>query len=79
MTADDVSELFHIDLHAFFERIQIVHGDEPRRHVPLMIPRVVVSRLDVGLGFVVAPKIAVVRLQLWNLSLAARVDRLVGR
>src|SRR5256886_15282403 len=51
--ADDVAELLQLDVHAGIERVEVVHADQPRRHVPLVIARELVVALDVGLDLVV--------------------------
>src|SRR5262245_63764257 len=37
VTADDVRELLELDLHVRIERIEVVHGDEAARLVPLVL------------------------------------------
>src|SRR5437899_12522209 len=37
MAADDVRELLELDAHAGGERVEIVHGDQARRFIPLVL------------------------------------------
>src|SRR5262252_10509587 len=46
--ADDIEEGIDRDLDARLERVQIVHRDQARVHVPLVLARVLVVRPDVN-------------------------------
>ena len=47
VTTDDVLELLDLDLHVGIEGIEVVAGDEPGRHVPLVAARVFIRLPDV--------------------------------
>src|SRR6185312_11689378 len=47
VAADDVDKVVEIDLGVRVERIDVVHADEPRGHVPLVLPRALVFLDDV--------------------------------
>src|SRR5262245_52764081 len=53
VTTDDVRELLELDLHVRIERVEIIHGDEAARLVPLVLARAPVRLLDMRLRHVV--------------------------
>src|ERR1700736_1236568 len=62
VAADDVGELLELDLDVGVEGVEVVHADHARRHVPFVVPRALVFRLDVGLDPVVRTEILHVHL-----------------
>jgi hypothetical protein len=56
VAADDVDKIVEIDLGVRIERVDVVHRDQSRRHVPLVVPRALVFGDDVGFGLVVGAK-----------------------
>src|SRR4029450_9240726 len=55
--ADDVDEIVEIDLGVRIERVDVVHADEPRGHVVLVVAGALVLLHDVRFGPVVRPEI----------------------
>src|SRR5580704_3077943 len=53
VAADDVGELVELDMQVGIERVDVVQGDLPARHVPFVIPHPLVILLDVGIELVV--------------------------
>ena len=70
---DDVHEIVEIDLGIWIERINVVHTNEARRHVPLVRSRALVFLDDVGFRLVVGPEQLLVEIGV------AIADRLVGK
>src|SRR5262245_40488726 len=70
--ADDVRELLELHLHGRVERVEVVHADQPRGHVPLVVAGVLVVALDVGLDPVAGAEERDVHVRV------AIADRLVG-
>src|SRR5665213_1628326 len=50
IAADHVLELFQFRMHIRVERVDVVHGDLPARHVPFVVPHPLVVGLDIGIG-----------------------------
>src|SRR5579859_1036136 len=50
VAAQDVDEVFQMDLDIRIERVEVVDGDEPAGHIPLVFERGLVVGLDVRLG-----------------------------
>ena len=72
VAADDVRELVQLHPHVGVEGVEVVDGEQPRRHVPLVPARVLVGPLDVGLGLEVRAEQTDVRVRV------AVAHRLVG-
>src|SRR6186713_733775 len=66
-------EIVEIDLGIWIERINVVHANEARRHVPLVRSRALVFLDDVGFRLVVGPEQLLVEIGV------AIADRLVGK
>ena len=60
VAADDVDERIEADDRIGVERVEIVHRNEPRLHVPLVVPEHLVGRLDVRRRHVVDAEEAVI-------------------
>src|SRR2546423_15576967 len=56
VAADHVDERLQRRIHSGFESIEVVHGDHTRLHVPLVLARLFVRRLDVRLGPLAFPE-----------------------
>src|SRR4029077_7314126 len=72
VAADDVGELVELDMQVGIERVDIVQGDLPARHVPFVIAHPLVVLLDVGIELVVLAEQSDVGLRIFI------ADRLVG-
>src|SRR5437870_3444862 len=48
MPADDVRELFELDIQVRIEGVEVIHRHETRRAVPLVLAGVLILALDVG-------------------------------
>ena len=72
IAADDVGEFLQLDMHVGVERIDVVHGDLPARHVPFVVPHPLVVFLDIGVGAVFLAERGDVGLRIFV------ADRLVG-
>src|SRR5580704_19680673 len=79
VAADDVGEFLQLDMHVGVERIDVVHGDHPRRAVPFMRPRPLVLFLDIGLGLVVLAEIrlVIVGVRISGFLVGVKAQRLV--
>src|SRR5262245_56101019 len=53
ITPNDVRELLELDVNVWIKRVEIVDRQETGRAVPSMIAAVLVSSVEIGLGFVV--------------------------
>src|SRR6266566_645127 len=49
VAAQDAFEVFQVDLDVRIERVQVIDADQPTRHVPPMLERVLVRLFDVRL------------------------------
>src|SRR5271170_2381539 len=47
IAADNVGEFLQLDMHVRVERIDVVHGYLPARHVPFVVPHPLVVFLDI--------------------------------
>src|SRR5260370_37177684 len=52
IAADNVGELLELDIYVGVERVDVVHGDLPARHVPFVVPHTLVVFLDIGVRVV---------------------------
>src|SRR5437660_1262527 len=74
VAADDVHEGIDSHLHAGLERVEVVHGDHARVHVPLVLARALVARLDVRRGHVILAEDTHVELRILVADRGVRVE-----
>src|SRR6185437_5561513 len=55
IAADDIDKVIDINLGVWIERVDIVHADQTRGHIPFVLSRAVIFLEDVGLWLVVRP------------------------